>query len=157
MKAPVKKHGGSREGTGPKLQHQKDVADEAKFPRLWSWLGQSGSGGDGSATKRPRTDDTDLVVEILAGRAEKAGMLGFDHRAAVSLQSKMAGSVEDVTSLMEELRDEAHSRAVADFTRVKAYAAAHGHPEGEELMQVRRVFVVVCCCCCLRGANSSLS
>ena len=59
MKAPVKKHGGSREGTGPKLQLKKDVADEAKFPRLWSWLGQPGSGGDGSATKRPRADDTD--------------------------------------------------------------------------------------------------
>jgi hypothetical protein len=62
VKAPMKKHGGSREGTGPKLQHQTDVADEAKFPRLWNWFGQSGTGGDGSATKRPRADDRDGKV-----------------------------------------------------------------------------------------------
>ena len=98
MKTPMKKHGGSREGTGPKLQHQKDVADEAKFPRLWSWLGQSGSGGDGSATKRPRTDDTDDKV----ANTTQAPPNPKQNSPSASETSYFAGSVLGKTGIVSQ-------------------------------------------------------
>ena len=97
--APVKKHGGSREGTGPKLQHQKDVADEAKFPRLWSWLGQSGSGGDGSATKRPRTVDTDGKV---ANKTQATPQDPKQNSPSTSETSYFAGSVLGKTGIVSQ-------------------------------------------------------
>ena len=90
LHAHVRKHGGSREGTGPKLQHRKDVADKAKFPRLWDWLGRSGSGGDGSATKRPRTDDTDGKV---ANKTQATPLDPKQNSLSTSETSYFAGSV----------------------------------------------------------------
>jgi len=78
-------------------------------------------------------DNTPLVERILQLRQEKAQLLGFNSFAEVSLASKMAPNVEAVEALLEELRGASYDAAVKDLEALKAFAAAKGAEEANDL------------------------
>jgi oligopeptidase A len=78
-------------------------------------------------------DNTPLIDRILELRKEKAALLGFESYAELSLASKMAPNVEAVEKLMEELRRASYDAAVKDLDELKAFAAAKGAAEANDL------------------------
>ncbi|NWF35289.1 M3 family metallopeptidase [Mariprofundus sp. KV] len=69
-------------------------------------------------------DNTPVIVEILALRAEAASLLGFEHYAASSLATKMAGDVDEVTGFLRELAAKSRPIAEQEFAELQAFAAA---------------------------------
>lgn len=78
-------------------------------------------------------DNSPLIERILERRQEKSRLLGFSSYAELSLASKMAPNVEAVEGLLEELRGASYDAAVKDLEALKAFAAAKGVPEANEL------------------------
>lgn len=69
-------------------------------------------------------DNTPVIVEILALRAEAASLLGFEHYAASSLATKMAGDVDEVTGFLRELAAKSKPIAEQELAELQAFAAA---------------------------------
>jgi oligopeptidase A len=78
-------------------------------------------------------DNNPLIERILELRREKAQLLGFNSYAELSLASKMAPNVEAVEALLEELRGASYDAAVKDLEELKAFAAAKGAKEANDL------------------------
>lgn len=74
-------------------------------------------------------DNTPLIDEILKLRKEAAALLGYASHAELSITEKMAGSVSEVLTLLEELRVASHPAAVRDLAELKAMAAEQGFTE----------------------------
>jgi len=72
-----------------------------------------------------------VIERILALRLEQAQRLGYATWAEVSLASKMAGSVEEVERLLEDLRAAALPAAQRELEELRHCAAQHGAPEAE--------------------------
>ncbi len=79
-------------------------------------------------------DNTPLLDSILSLRAEQAALLGFTSFAEMSLATKMAPSVKEVTRLLGELRKASYNAAVADLEELRAFAAEEAPTEAAELM-----------------------
>jgi oligopeptidase A len=73
-----------------------------------------------------------VIERILALRLEQAQRLGYATWAEVSLASKMAGSVEEVERLLEDLRAAALPAAQRELEELRRCAAQHGAPEAED-------------------------
>ena len=73
-----------------------------------------------------------LIQRILELRLEQAQRLGYAHWAEVSLASKMAGSVEEVERLLEDLRAAAHPAAQREFAELRQCAARAGAPDADD-------------------------
>ena len=78
-------------------------------------------------------DNTPLIERILELRQEKAKLLGFNSFAELSLASKMAPTVEAVEALLEELRRASYDAACQDLEELKAFAAAKGAADANDL------------------------
>ena len=78
-------------------------------------------------------DNTSLIERILELRKEKAALLGYESFAELSLASKMAPNVEAVEGLLEELRRASYDAAVKDLEALKAFAAAKGAEEANDI------------------------
>ncbi|MCF4966592.1 M3 family metallopeptidase [Nostoc sp. CMAA1605] len=78
-------------------------------------------------------DNHPLIERILELRQELANLLGFENFAELSLASKMAPNVEAVEALLEELRSVSYDAATQDLAALKAFAAAKGAAEAENL------------------------
>ena len=78
-------------------------------------------------------DNNPLIERILELRQELAQLLGFKTYAELSLASKMAQSVQAVESLLEELRGASYDAAVKELAELKAFAAAKGAAEANDL------------------------
>ena len=76
-------------------------------------------------------DNAELLVEILQLRQQKAQLLGFEHYADLSLQTKMAESYDEVTNFLTRLATKAYSAAEQDVLQLRQFASAEGF--GEEL------------------------
>lgn len=74
-------------------------------------------------------DNRPILEEMLRLRQEEAQLVGFDHYAALSIDAKMAGSVEDVWALLGELEKAARPAAEKELEALGAYAAEHGIAE----------------------------
>ncbi len=74
-----------------------------------------------------------LIERILTLRREQAQRLGYAQWADVSLAAKMAGSVEEVERLLEDLRAAAHPVALQELAELRACAARAGAAEAEDL------------------------
>ncbi len=74
-----------------------------------------------------------LIERILTLKHEQAQRLGYPNWAAVSLASKMAGSVAEVEQLLEELRAAAHPAAQQELEALRACAARRSAPESADL------------------------
>ncbi|MDO6459264.1 M3 family metallopeptidase [Granulosicoccaceae sp. 1_MG-2023] len=78
----------------------------------------------------PQKDNAKLMEQILALRAEKAALLGFENYAALSVETKMVESTDQVMSFLQELADKSLPAAKADMADLRSFAAEQGH-QGE--------------------------
>ena len=78
-------------------------------------------------------DNNPLIAQILELKLKQAQLLGYANWAEVSLASKMAGSVQEVEDLLEDLRAAAFPVAQQELAALAACASRHGAPEAAEL------------------------
>ena len=71
-------------------------------------------------------DNTPLIAEILALRAEQAALLGYESYAAWRLEDTMAGSAGAAEKLLLEVWEPARRKAEAERAALQARAAADG-------------------------------
>lgn len=71
-------------------------------------------------------DNSALMQEILALRAEQAALVGFDNYAEYSLASKMAPSVDEVRGFLFELAEKARQPAQKEVAQLAEEARQYG-------------------------------
>lgn len=71
-------------------------------------------------------DNTAVIEETLALRHELAQLLGFEHYAALSLESKMAESSEQVVRFLQDLATRSYPQAQRELDEVREFAKAQG-------------------------------
>ncbi len=81
-------------------------------------------------------DNTPIIERTLSLRAEMAALLGFENYAALSIDAKMAPSVESVEALLEELRSASIEAARTDLETLRLFAAQRGLVEPLALWDV---------------------
>ncbi len=96
------------------IQFAKDRRLRERFYRAFRERG-SGQGFD----NRP------VLEEMLRLRQEEARLVGFDHFAALSVDAKMAGTVEAVWALLDELEAAARPAAESDRHALEQYLVSH--------------------------------
>ena len=67
-------------------------------------------------------DNTEIMASILALRDEKARLLGFDHYAQYSLETKMARDVDEVESFLLQLAESARPGAEKEVAELERFA-----------------------------------
>ena len=85
-----------------------------------------------SRATKGELDNGPLLVEILQLRKEKAGLLGYSTHAEISLATKMAGTVERVQGMFDELTSASRSGMHQDLEELRAFAKEQG--ETDDLM-----------------------
>jgi len=71
-------------------------------------------------------DNSQLMVDILQLRREKAKLLGFKDYAELSLQTKMADSAAEAEDFLKDLADKAKHSALQDFSELQEFAKQLG-------------------------------
>lgn len=71
-------------------------------------------------------DNAVNMIEILQKRQEKAKLLGFKNYAQLSLESKMAGSVDEVTEFLNELAEKSYPAANREYRQLESFAREQG-------------------------------
>ncbi|HEY5647544.1 MAG TPA: M3 family metallopeptidase, partial [Pseudomonadales bacterium] len=71
-------------------------------------------------------DNRPILEEMLRLRQEEARLVGFDHYAALSVDAKMASSVEEVWGLLDELEKAARPVAEVERRELEHYLVDHG-------------------------------
>lgn len=71
-------------------------------------------------------DNGPLMMDILRLRQRKAQLLGFENFAALSLASKMAGSVDKVSELLDQIKAKSLPGQQQEQSDLQAFAASHG-------------------------------
>lgn len=75
-----------------------------------------------------KTDNRDLVKQIVTLRDKKAKLLGYDTYADFVLEERMAQSKESVFKMIDDFKDTAYEAAQKDMEELKAFAAENGGP-----------------------------
>ncbi len=103
---------------GPFMEHcrRRDLREQV----YRAWIRRASEGD---------TNNEPLIAEILELRHSQAHLLGFRNWAEVSLARKMAGSVERVETMFEELLQASRDRGRAELKEIAQYAADHGQNE----------------------------
>ena len=68
----------------------------------------------------------ELIKSIMKLRLEKSKILGFNNFAELSLSSKMADNVDEILSLLDDLKKVALPKAIDEFNEIKEYALKNG-------------------------------
>ena len=76
-----------------------------------------------------KRDNAPLIDEILQIAADEAQLLGFDNYAALSLETKMADTPDNVISFLRDMASRAKPFAIRDLEELKAFAKQHGIDE----------------------------
>ena len=84
-----------------------------------AWIGRGESGTE--------TDNRAIIAEIVALRAERARLLGFDSFAHFKLDDTMAGSPEAAMELLRDVWTPALRRAGEERDRLQGLVQAEGH------------------------------
>jgi peptidyl-dipeptidase Dcp len=87
------------------LSERRDLRETA----FRAWIARGANGGE--------TDNAALISEIIALRAEKAGLLGYDSYAAYKLDDTMAKTPDAVEALLGDVWARAVERADDDRSR----------------------------------------
>jgi oligopeptidase A len=77
-------------------------------------------------------DNGPLIDEILKLRDEKARLLGFDNYAQLSIEQKMAESVEKVIEFLTDLSTRSIKQAEIEYDRLSLFGKEHGGLENLE-------------------------
>ena len=83
-----------------------------------AWAARGANGGE--------TDNREIAAEILALRAERAGLLGHDDFASYKLETEMAGTPDAVRDLLMSVWRPARRAALADQEALSEMARADG-------------------------------
>jgi len=73
------------------------------------------------------TDNRGIIAEIVALRAERARLLGFDSFAHFKLSDTMAGTPDRAMDLLRNVWTPAHHQAATERDRLQALVQAEGH------------------------------
>jgi len=103
------------------MQHSRNRAHREQVYRAYIVRASSGE-----------LDNAPLIEETLKLRKEKAALLGYDNYAQVSLATKMAGAVEAVDQMNDELTQASRPGMHKDLQELRAFAKSQG--EDAELM-----------------------
>ena len=109
----------SRSSVEPILHFATDRSVREKVWRAFVKRGANGNKNDNSA----------VIEEIVALRAEQARLLGYDSYAAYKLADSMAGTPAAARGLLEQVWAGGRSKAEADRTALQALAKADGQSE----------------------------
>lgn len=71
-------------------------------------------------------DNSEIMLSILQKRQQKAQLLGFSNYAELSLETKMANNVEQVTDFLSKLVEKSRPAALAEYQQLQQYAAENG-------------------------------
>ena len=106
----------SRSSIEPFLQYsaRRDLREQAF--RAWAARGEGGGA----------TDNRAIIAEMVALRAERAKLLGYDSFAHFKLADSMAKSPEAALDLLRSVWTPARARAEAEQARLQALATAEG-------------------------------
>ena len=106
----------SRSSIAPFLQYstRRDLREEA----FKAWIARGSGGG--------ATDNRAIIHELLALRAERAKLLGFETYARFSLDNTMAKTPEAVRDLLMAVWEPARARAEADREELAKIVAEEG-------------------------------
>lgn len=106
----------SRSSIEPFLQFSSNRARREEAFKAWSARGENG--GD--------TDNSTIVAEMIALRAEKAKLLGFDTFAAFKLDDTMAKTPDAVRDLLTKVWTPALTRAKEEEAKLASMAQSEG-------------------------------
>ncbi len=84
-----------------------------------AWVARGANGG--------ASDNRAIAAEILALRAERAALLGYDSFAQFKLEPEMAGTPDAVRDLLMQVWAPARARALDDAAALEAMLHADGH------------------------------
>src|SRR5690606_13280601 len=71
----------------------------------------------------PELDNSRLIEQLLALRAEEAGLLGYGSYADLRLETRMADNAGQVLAFLRELATKAKPHAVRDLAELREFAA----------------------------------
>jgi peptidyl-dipeptidase Dcp len=106
----------SRSSVEPFLQYAEDRGLREQLFRAWTARGDNGNA----------RNNTVLITEMLALRAERAGLLGYENFAAFKLADSMAGTPQKARALLEEVWEPARKRAFEERDALQAMIAREG-------------------------------
>lgn len=106
----------SRSSVEPVLHFARDRGVREKIWRAFVTRGSNGNKNDNSST----------IAEIVALRAELAGLLGYPSYAAYKIADSMAGTPEAARGLLEQVWAPGRARAEADRDALQELAKAEG-------------------------------
>ncbi|HET7085909.1 MAG TPA: M3 family metallopeptidase [Rhizomicrobium sp.] len=106
----------ARSSVEPMLQFADDRALREQLYRAWISRGDNAHTHNNSAN----------ISEMLALRAERAALLGYENFAAFKLADSMAGTPAKARALLEEVWEPARRRALEERTALQALIARQG-------------------------------
>jgi peptidyl-dipeptidase Dcp len=106
----------SRSSIEPFLQYAQDRGLREQLYRAWTARGDNGNAHDNNA----------VITEMLALRAERAGLLGYENFAAFKLADSMAGTAGKARALLEDVWGPALTRALEERDALQALIAREG-------------------------------
>lgn len=77
-----------------------------------------------------------LIEKLCEYRKDIAEMLGYENFAEMSMETKMAGSVENVVNMIETLKGKFRPLAEADIAELQTFAGSHGFSEPLQVWDV---------------------
>jgi peptidyl-dipeptidase Dcp len=84
-----------------------------------AWVSRGANGG--------ATDNRAIAAEVLALRAERAALLGYENFARYKLETEMAGTPEAVRDLLMQVWEPARAKAMADADLLQELLRADGY------------------------------
>src|SRR5471032_333413 len=106
----------SRSSVEPFLQYAQDRGLREQLYRAWVSRGDNGNAHGNNA----------VITEMLALRAERAGLLGYENFAAFKLSDSMAWTPGKARALLEDVWEPARSRALEERDALQALIAREG-------------------------------
>jgi peptidyl-dipeptidase Dcp len=97
---------------------RRDLREQA----FRAWASRGDDGGE--------TDNKSIIAEMVALRAERARLLGYDSFAAFKLADTMAKTPDAVQSLLQQVWEPASARAEEERADLEALAREDGHNAG---------------------------
>lgn len=99
----------------PVMQYAKDRELRHDMYRAYATIA--------SEQGNPELDNSSLIEQLLALRAEEAQLLGFDTFADLRLETRMADTADQVLEFLHDLARKAKPYAEKDLAELKAFAA----------------------------------
>jgi peptidyl-dipeptidase Dcp len=106
----------ARSSVEPMLQFAADRGLREQLYRAWVSRGDNPNGRNNSA----------IITEMLALRAERAQLLGYENFAAFKLADSMAGTPQKARALLEEVWEPARRRALQERDELQGLIAREG-------------------------------